>query len=73
MLSYEDSVAVIEHFYKDSVLWHRLGGLNIYQAIRKAEQEVAEIEVSPFSYLSGKIDPKAKIDFLSELNNVEAV
>ena len=73
MLSYEDSLSVVEQFYKDSVLWHRIGGLNIYQAIRKAEEEVKLIEASPFSYIKGKIDPKAKSDFLWELNSCEAM
>lgn len=73
MLSYEDSLSVIEQFYKDSVLWHRIGGLNVYRAIRKAEEEVGMIEESPFSYIKGKIDPKAKSDFLWELNGYEAV
>ena len=73
MLSYEDSLSVIEQFYKDSILWHRLGGLNIYQAIREAEKEVEIISKSPFDYAKGFINPKAKSDFLKELNSVEAV
>ncbi len=73
MLSYEDSLSVIEQFYKDSVLWHRIGGLNVYRAIRKAEEEVEIIETSPFEYIKGKINPKAKTDFLKELNSCEAV
>ena len=73
MLSYEDSLSVVEQFYKDSVLWHRIGGKNIYQAIRDAEKEVELIERSPFDYIKGVIDPKAKKDFLMELNSLEAV
>lgn len=73
MLSYEESLSVIEQFYKDSVLWHRIGGLNIYRAIAKAEEEVALIEKSPFEYIKGFINPKAKQDFLMELNSYEAV
>lgn len=68
MLSYEDSLSVIESFYKDSVLWHRIGGLNIYQAIREAEKEVEVIDRSPYQYIKGFINPKAKQDFLMELN-----
>lgn len=68
MLSYEDSLSVIENFYKDSVLWHKIGGLNIYQAVREAEKEVKQIDRSPFEYIKGFIDPKAKQDFLMELN-----
>lgn len=70
MLSYEDSLSVIEQFFKDSVLWHRIGGLNVYRAIARAEEEVALIEKSPFDYVKGKIDPKAKQDFLNELKAV---
>lgn len=70
MLSYNDSLAVIEQFYKDSVLWHRIGGLNVYQAIREAEREVEMIERSPFSYMKGVINPQAKQDFLKEMNAV---
>ena len=73
MLSYEDSVSVVEHFYKDSILWHRLGGMTIYQAVRMAEKEVERIDRSPFTYIKGFIDPKAKQDFLRDLNSYEAV
>ena len=73
MLSYKDSLAVIEHFYKDSVLWHRIGGKNVYQAINEAEKEVELIEESPFEYLKGVIMPEAKLDFLKELRGYEAV
>jgi hypothetical protein len=54
-------------------LWHRIGGLNVYRAIRKAEEEVELLAESPFNYIKGKINPKAKTDFLRELNGCEAV
>lgn len=73
MLSYEDSISVIEKFYKYSILWHRIGGRNIYRAINEAEKEVKMLDRSHFEYIKGFIDPKAKQDFLKELNAVEAV
>lgn len=68
-LSYEDSYSILEEFFKSSILWHRLGGCNEYEAISKATKEVEEIKVNPFNNRSvSYFDSKARQDFLKQIS-----
>lgn len=64
-LDYNTSKEIAQRFYADSVRYWRVAGMNIYQAIRKAEQEVMELEVNPFTG-KGKLDVRACNDFINE-------
>jgi hypothetical protein len=65
-IKYNTSKEIVQRFYADSVRYWRMAGMSIYQAIRKAEQEVLELKVNPFTG-EGKLDARACKDFVSEL------
>lgn len=65
-LDYNTSKKIVQNFYEKSLDYWRFAGMNIYQAIRKAEEEVLELKVNPFTG-KGKIDTRACKDFVNEL------
>lgn len=65
-IDYNISKEIAQNFYEKSLDYWRFAGMNIYQAIRKAEQEVLELTVNPFTG-KGKLDTRACEDFVNEL------
>lgn len=66
IIDYNTSKRIAQHFYRDSVQYWRVAGMTVYQAMTKAEQEVLELTVNPFTG-SGILDARACGDFVDDM------
>lgn len=66
IIQYNISKEIAQTFYEKCFREWYGAGMNVYQAMRKAEQEVLNLTTNPFTG-EGKLDVRACKDFVDEL------